>query len=73
MEGITAVCHAFQMQSSQQQNQNSARSTCGKQCKAPLNLTLKNQVNISLYSCSTPSYYANIHRNFVLKLLFSDI
>lgn len=47
MEDIAAVCHAFQTQSSQQQNQNSARSTCGKQCKALLNLTLKNQISLA--------------------------
>lgn len=48
MEGIIAVCHAFQMQSSQQQNQNSTRSTGEKQCKAPLNLTLKNQISLTV-------------------------
>lgn len=48
MEDIAAVCHAFQMQSSQHQNQNSARGTCGKLYKLPLNLTLKNQISLTV-------------------------
>lgn len=46
--GITAVSHAFQMQPSQQQSHNSTRGTCGKQHRAPLNLTLENQVSLTV-------------------------
>lgn len=45
------------MQSSQQQNQNSARSIYRKQYNAPLNLSLKNQISLTVpyvqITCST--------------------
>jgi len=48
MGRITAICHAFQKHPSQQQSHNAARGMCGKQLRAPLNLTLENQVSLTV-------------------------